>query len=131
MIVELAWSHHDTWSATPASVAESRAFVAGHLREHDLAGLVEGARVVVSELATNAVRHAGTPYTVTLECLDGVVLLRVEDGSPLLPSQPAPSDGLRLRGRGLMLVESLSDHWGVALGTGGGKTVWARLPVTT
>jgi anti-sigma regulatory factor (Ser/Thr protein kinase) len=123
------WSHQETWPGHAASVAESRDFVAGHLRDHQLPSLVDGARVVVSELATNAVRHAATAYTVTLHCADEGVTIDVRDGSPLVPAARTSGDPYEAFGRGLTIVDGYSDDWGVRKDAGGGKSVWARLAV--
>lgn len=80
---------------------------------------------LVSELATNAVLHAGTTFRVTLMLHDGRVRCEVSDGSVRRP---------RLRhytrdaatGRGLRLVDRLSTDWGVIPGPAG-KTVWFEL----
>lgn len=113
-----------SWPAVPASVAAAREFVAAQLDPHLSAQAVEGARVVASELATNAVMHAGTPFTVTVEWAGDEVLVRVTDGSDGVPVPGAPGD-LELRGRGLLLVDALSEAWGVSE-EAGGKSVWAR-----
>ena len=78
----------------------------------------------MSELATNAVRHANTPFTVTLERIDRSVLLTVTDGSPDPPVQVAT--GLLDTGvRGLSIVDLMSGDWGVIRRPGEGKSVWA------
>ena len=104
----------------------ARDFVATHLLINRLPHLVEDARVVASELATNAVRHAGTAFTLSVGGRDGSITLRVRDGSRGLPSFGSPGV-LSTNGRGLMLVSALSVAWGVSLEAEGGKSVWARL----
>jgi anti-sigma regulatory factor (Ser/Thr protein kinase) len=89
------------------------------------------ALVVVSELVTNAVRHAPCPEIgVTVTCGDGLVLIEVEDSSaspPILHHVPeAGTEG----GRGLGLVQSLTADWGWTPWDGGAKRVWALLPVS-
>ena len=88
--------------------------------------MVAHARLVVSELATNAVRHAGTPFRVSLGHRDGVAHpggpgLRGSSADPPPGVDPA-ADG----GRGLVIVSALSDSWGVTPCPDGGKEVWAR-----
>jgi anti-sigma regulatory factor (Ser/Thr protein kinase) len=119
--------------ATLRAPSEARRFVSsllsGRLQPED----VESAALVVSELVTNAVVHAGTPVEVALE-LDGRLLrLRVVDGDgrPPVPRR-AVSDSLST-GRGLRLLEVLSTRWGVEpLGGPGspGKAVWCELAVS-
>lgn len=69
------WSHETVLAADPMSVARARDFVCTHLVVHDLLHLVEDVRLVVSELATNAVAHAQTPFAVTLSSANGSVSL--------------------------------------------------------
>jgi len=98
--------------------------VAANLEADLLHGLVDEARLVVSELATNVVRHAGTPFTVSIERTDGEVTIRVRDWSARLPvvRSPGPWAG---DGHGLGLVDALSVAWGVTVRADGGKAVWA------
>jgi len=124
--VDIRWSGEATWPAAPESVAMARDFVAAHLLTNLLPDLVDDARLVASELATNAVRHAGTAFTLSVDGRDGSITLRVRDGSRSLPSF-GTSGILSTNGRGLMLVSALSVAWGVSLEAGGGKSVWARL----
>jgi anti-sigma regulatory factor (Ser/Thr protein kinase) len=82
--------------------------------------------LLVSELVSNAVVHAGTTIVVEVHLADsGEVVVEVTDGSP---HRPVPRGYARtsVTGRGLGLVEELSDGWGV-VGHESGKTVWFRL----
>lgn len=92
--------------------------------------LTADALVVVSELVTNAVVHAGTD--IELLCRldeDHLLVIEVSDHHPARPvrDEGHPGDGAEY-GRGLRLVASLADCWGITYRTGS-KTVWARLPV--
>nr|WP_285562262.1 ATP-binding protein [Streptomyces hygroscopicus] len=92
---------------------------------------LDPARLIVAELATNAVLHGRVPgrlFRLTLT-VPVAGLLRVEvtdtraEALPLRASAPAvPSES----GHGLLLVENLSDRWGVRLGPVPCKTVWAE-----
>jgi anti-sigma regulatory factor (Ser/Thr protein kinase) len=117
----------------PRSIGAARLFtkeaLSGRPRE-----LIESAVLMVSELATNSIRHATTGFQLTIACEREAVLIEVTDvggGSPQLRS-PAPED---LTGRGLRIVEALSDDWGVQRSASPGKTVWfkvaSRLPDVT
>ncbi|MFC8125283.1 SpoIIE family protein phosphatase [Streptomyces sp. NPDC057302] len=100
--------------------------------------LADDAVLLVSELVTNAVVHAGT--TVELVCrLDeaglgescDTLVIEVSDHHPAraVRSEPTPQPpGTPEYGRGLQLVATLSDSWGITYRTGT-KAVWARLPV--
>jgi anti-anti-sigma factor len=88
-----------------------------------LGNAYDDAALVVNELVTNAVRHAGTPCRLTIT-LDGDGLrIAARDRGPL---HPALLDDTRC-GAGLHLVATLAQRWGV-LPHADGKTVWARFP---
>jgi anti-sigma regulatory factor (Ser/Thr protein kinase) len=121
-----SWSYQQTWPPAAQSVAPARDFVAASMQAHFDPDLVDDARLVVSELATNAIRHAGTAFTVTVACHDGDVRIDVRDGSALEPVMSLRS-ATAVHGRGLLLVHSLSTAWGVTTDSDGGKSVWATL----
>lgn len=116
-----------SWPAVAASVAGVRDFVTSEITPYLSAQAVESARVVASELATNAVEHAGTPFTVTVDWVGEEVTLRVADAAPGVPVA-GPPGALDVRGRGLLLVDALSVAWGVSAEVAGGKSVWASFP---
>jgi anti-sigma regulatory factor (Ser/Thr protein kinase) len=118
------WSHNVILAAEPKSVAVAREFVSRQLDQHDLPGLVADVRLVVSELATNAVTHARTPFIVTVSGVEGEVLLAVQDGCTSAPALSA-SGVLAMGGRGLLLVELLSEDWGTRTDGEALKSVWA------
>jgi anti-sigma regulatory factor (Ser/Thr protein kinase) len=120
----ILWSHETVLAAGVVSASQAREFVRFHLQDHHLPGLVEDVRLVVSELATNAVTHAGTPFTVTLLADEQRVLLTVQDGSPSPPLQVA-AQALDTGGRGLFIVNMVSRQWGVDIRSDGIKSVWA------
>jgi anti-sigma regulatory factor (Ser/Thr protein kinase) len=87
-------------------------------------------RLLVSELVTNAVRHAGlvSGDRIRLQAQLSGAVLRVEvfdpgTGFELRAPQPDPA---RASGWGLYLVEALSDRWGID-GAGAGTRVWFEL----
>jgi anti-sigma regulatory factor (Ser/Thr protein kinase) len=121
------WSHQIVLPSEPISAGLARDFVCQHLFAHRLPHLVEDVRLVVSELATNAVSHARTPFVVTLSMTGGSVLLTLEDESPSVPVRSAP-DVMDMSGRGLMIVEVLSQEWGISTDRRGYKSVWASFP---
>lgn len=85
----------------------------------------DSATVVVSELVTNAVRHARTDITVTCSVDDRFLRVEVRDWSPQEPAARAAGvfdEG----GRGLMIVDHLAANWGVDV-TGTTKVVWAEI----
>lgn len=89
---------------------------------------LDEALLVVSELVTNAVRHAGSPLTLHLLARPDHLRVEVEDQAPGLPRmrQSASTD---FGGRGLALVEAVSRQWGSSP-CPTGKVVWATLALT-
>jgi anti-anti-sigma factor len=90
-----------------------------------LPDLVGPASLIVSELISNAVQHAGTMMTLRLSRRARHLHIAVRDGSTAEPAR-AHGRAINERGRGLMLVESEATHWGW-LPTKDGKVVWATL----
>lgn len=124
------WSHEAVLVAEPVSASRARDFVCLHLVEHHLLYLVEDIRLVASELATNAMVHARTPFTVTLSASGGTVLLAVRDDSTSVPVKAVPQ-AMDMSGRGLLLVEQLSREWGTNTDGDGSKSVWASFATRT
>lgn len=116
-----------SFPAEPSSVRQARRFVAGLLAglgEHT----VDRVLLALSELAANAVRHAATPFQVSVEWGDELLRVEVVDNdNEHLPVRRYPSPG-EVNGRGLQIVDSLSDQWGVVT-TDAGKAVWFTLPL--
>ena len=105
----------------PASVPAARQLI------HDVTAHLprrarEAAELVASELATNSVVHAGTPFEVFAAADEETVEVVVADGTGWSPT--AEQDGQS--GHGLLLVGLLATDWAAQL-EGGGKRVWARL----
>lgn len=121
------WSYETVLAAEPHSAGLAREFVCLHLAAHHLSHLLEDVRLVVSELATNAVAHAQTPFAVTLSRADRSVRVAIRDGSPSAPVRSTP-DVMDMSGRGLMIVELLSQAWGISTDRHGFKSVWASFP---
>jgi anti-sigma regulatory factor (Ser/Thr protein kinase) len=85
--------------------------------------------VMVSELATNAVRHGGGGFEVRAFADETRLRVELADSSPDIPQlQWVPAGATS--GRGLGIVESLSDEWGVTAELGGGKSVWFEVATT-
>jgi anti-sigma regulatory factor (Ser/Thr protein kinase) len=106
--------------------AAARRLVAEALRACGHAGdVLADAELVVSELATNAIIHARSVFSVDVSCQNATVRISVGDGSSLPPTvrDAGPTAGF---GRGMRLVDMLSDAWGVDT-TAVGKVVWAEL----
>ncbi|MFF1421654.1 ATP-binding protein [Streptomyces sp. NPDC058280] len=129
-----------TLPSDPASVPAARRYVAELLTEWGLPSEAETAdtvRLIVSELATNAVQHTlGQSPTFTVEIrLERHEQLRlgVTDSHPRWP-QRLPAAVQQDNGRGMVIIRSLTAECGGRLSvtptSEGGKTVWITLPWT-
>jgi anti-sigma regulatory factor (Ser/Thr protein kinase) len=112
--------------SNPASVGAARRFATSSLTDMPR-GVLDAIELMVSELATNSIRHADAAFELTLVRANDEIRIEVTDragGTPTMRS-PKPEDPT---GRGLQIVSLLSDTWGVESKTGGsGKTVWFTL----
>jgi anti-sigma regulatory factor (Ser/Thr protein kinase) len=106
----------------PTSVGESRRIVRRLLATAGQVELVDPAELLVSEIVTNAVLHAGTSIDLRCTLVDHSLLVEVDDGGGQLPSYRG-YDSTVCSGRGLLLLEQVAERWGV-IPTFGGKTVW-------
>jgi anti-sigma regulatory factor (Ser/Thr protein kinase) len=123
------WSCETTFPPDARSASSSRTFVRLRLADHDLLHLCEQVELVTSELVTNAIQHAQTPFTVSLrDDGEGAVMLTVTDSGRFelrdherreFPDWTTPD------GRGLLIAGSLSSGWGVDRGYDGTTAVWA------
>lgn len=107
------------FSPEPEAGPGVRWFVRSVLRGHDVDPDV--GELLASELASNAIRHGRTPFTVRVD-VGPVVRIEVQDGNSVVPTLQA-AKGDDDAGRGLMLLEALADRWGVDR-VDGGKLVW-------
>jgi anti-sigma regulatory factor (Ser/Thr protein kinase) len=122
---ELPWSEEVKLPVLPASASRARDFVRRLLTTHGMTELNDDVALVVSELATNAIVHAQTPFTVSLEVSAHTLLLTVADRSPADPVLVA-ARAFDPGGRGLTIVALLSRDWGAYPHPDGGKSVWAE-----
>ena len=114
-----------------ASVSEARRFLTNVLPE-DCGEVADSLALMLSELATNAVQHAAAEFVVTVELIEAGRALRVSvtDAAEGFPT-PESAGPDAPRGRGLHIVSTLADTWGVDLHRDPpAKTVWftAELP---
>jgi anti-sigma regulatory factor (Ser/Thr protein kinase) len=113
---------------SPDAVAGARRFVGDVLESWQLDQLVADATLVVSEIATNALKHAGTAFLARVSRAPDGVRIAIEDAVSAIPVAhlAGPEE---LHGRGLAIVEALSRRWG-ADAVPDGKVVWSELAIT-
>jgi PAS domain S-box-containing protein len=114
-----------TWDlpAEPSVVAEARAQTACQLAVWGLEEATFTTELIVSELLTNAIRHAEPPIRLRM-ILDRALSCEVSDGSSTPPHQYGAHD-YDEGGRGLLIVSRLTERWGTRQ-TPTGKTIWAQ-----
>ena len=113
-------------TAGPPAAAEARSHVRAAICAWDVPVEEEVAILLTSELVTNAIRHeTGETITLAISCSFGQLRVDVHDTSCCLPVVvDAPVDAEA--GRGLMLVATLSESWGIYR-TPAGKAVYFTL----
>ena len=88
-------------------------------------------RLLVSELVTNAVRHAGLSAGDRIRLIvrvhEAVLRVEVDDPGTGFELRPPHPDPARASGWGLYLVDALSDRWGMDRGGRGGTRIWFEL----
>jgi anti-sigma regulatory factor (Ser/Thr protein kinase) len=119
--------------ALPGAVPCARLHTRLVLREWGLAALSDSTELLLSELVTNAVRASRAVWhdAVRMWLVSdlGRVVVFVWDASPQPPTRADPGEDAE-SGRGLLLVEALSERWGFFGYDGGGKVTWALLEAT-
>jgi anti-sigma regulatory factor (Ser/Thr protein kinase) len=111
-----------SFDADPRSVRAARRFA-----QDALAGqpgrVLEAITLMVSELATNSIRHGGSGFRLCIATTRKGIRVEVTDRAGGEPTMrfPAPDEP---HGRGLQIVDMLSDSWGVERPGPSGKTVW-------
>lgn len=116
-----AWS---VWRL-PDAVMHARRFADRTLRSWKVSEEADAVLLVVSELVTNALVHTAGEVRLDLTLTGQHLRVAVSDASPRTPVKPATMDWMATGGRGLILVEAMSDAWG-SVPLSGGKQVWAE-----
>jgi anti-sigma regulatory factor (Ser/Thr protein kinase) len=114
-----------TFAAASSAVGDARRFLREVLSEWGEDGFDFGAPLVLTELVTNAVLHARTPYDVRVSLDGGHLAIEVRDCNSHLPRQRHYRRDATT-GRGLLLVSELCSDWGVRE-VDDGKVVWAHV----
>jgi anti-sigma regulatory factor (Ser/Thr protein kinase) len=111
------------------SPARARHLAAGQLTDWGLADLVDTVQLLISEVVTNAVRYAPGPIQLSLRLCSSTLRCEVEDASPEAPRRRAAHDESE-GGRGLALVDALTDTWRSS-SSPTGKTTWFELSLSS
>jgi anti-sigma regulatory factor (Ser/Thr protein kinase) len=122
-----------TFVADPVSTTEARRFASSLADELGLARIAPDVALCTSELAANALIHARGPFTVTVRRAGEGIRVDVIDPRPEQLPVVVPLVGTvrdlterSTTGRGLQIVATLADRWGVST-TNGAKAVWVEL----
>ncbi|WP_329397673.1 ATP-binding protein [Streptomyces melanogenes] len=114
------------WTRDARDVGEARSRLREALAVWGLEAVEGSALVVLSELVTNAVRHAhaSTEQEIQTRYVREAhgVRIEVHDTDDELPAARVPGES---GGWGLILVDALAERWGVDEWDGAGKSVWA------
>ncbi|MDX3840054.1 MULTISPECIES: ATP-binding protein [Streptomyces] len=130
-------------AAVPSAVSCSRMFVQQTLQRWKVPSYIDVAELVVSELVTNAVKMTGVTdpqpkwtaikaehvIGVQLRIIDARLYVEVWDRSTDTPVKKKPDDDTE-GGRGLVLIEALTERWDVYRPEAGGKVVWAEVSLS-
>jgi anti-sigma regulatory factor (Ser/Thr protein kinase) len=111
------------------SVPAARRFATNALRGASTE-ILEAVELMVSELATNCIRHTDSGFDLTIIRRGPEIRVEATDhagGTPTMRS-PKPTDA---SGRGLKIIDMLSAGWGVEAESGMGKTVWFTISERT
>jgi serine/threonine-protein kinase RsbW len=114
--------------AIPQSVHAARRFATEALIDCP-APTLEAVELLVSELATNCIRHERTSFHITILRSGEEIRVEVSDSGTGTPSMRSPGPN-EPSGRGLQIVDLLSESWGVQPEQPSGKTVWFTLQVS-
>ena len=115
------------FECVPESVRAAREFVRAALDDWGLDDADGTVTLLTSEVATNVVVHARTSYILRLEYQPPTILVRVEDGSTRRAERRCSGAHAEAQdGRGLLIVDELSDAWG-SRRWDRGKEVWFAL----
>ncbi|MBZ9644508.1 SpoIIE family protein phosphatase [Streptomyces sp. PSKA30] len=112
----------------PDAVMHARRFTSRTLRRWKVREGADAVLLVVSELVTNALVHTGGPVHLDLTLRGERVRVSVSDASPRAPAKPVIVDWEATGGRGLLLVEAMSESFG-SVPVAGGKQVWSEIAV--
>lgn len=108
----------------PASAGSARSFVVSQVAR-EIGDAADVFTLAVSEVVTNAILHAATPFRVRVASSEDAVRVEVFDSSPGTPIRKE-FEPHAVTGRGLGIVDQIAESWGVTP-TQDGKTVWFEM----
>ncbi|HRE00156.1 MAG TPA: ATP-binding protein [Ilumatobacteraceae bacterium] len=118
-----------------ACVAAARRFVRDTLQGEGQDAACDAAVLMVSELATNVVLHAGTSFEIVLDVSNGLIRVEIHDGMAvshafrdLIENPPTVVEPVAAGGRGIMLIGLTALRFGLQDNGPEGKAVWFELP---
>ncbi|MFD4139557.1 ATP-binding protein, partial [Streptomyces sp. NPDC058572] len=116
------------FEAEPSELGGLRRVLRLHLTLWGLPDLIEAAQICVTELISNVIRHVGAGAPATLAVSMNGTYLRLELHDPDTRALPTLLDAGRdaEAGRGMVLVDAITDRWGVIL-RADSKVVWCEL----
>ncbi|MFJ1729840.1 SpoIIE family protein phosphatase [Streptomyces sp. NPDC088254] len=112
----------------PDAVMHARRFTARTLRRWKVGEAADAVLLVVSELVTNALVHTQGSVRLDLMLRGDRLRVSVSDSSPRAPAKPVIVDWESTGGRGLLLVEAMSESFG-SVPVAGGKQVYCEISV--
>ncbi|MFI8850124.1 SpoIIE family protein phosphatase [Streptomyces sp. NPDC053499] len=110
----------------PDAAVHARRFTTRTLRKWDATEESDTVLLVVSELVTNALVHTRGEVRLDLTLAGDRLRVAVSDSSPRTPIRAASMDWEATGGRGILLVDALSESWG-SVPFSGGKQVWSEI----
>lgn len=122
---EMRRARERAYPPNPTELADVRAFLRETVAEN-AEGEPAYAEFIVTELATNAIVHAGSEFTVRVGFTPTLLRIEVRDKSDAPPRVGRHHPAIH----GLEMVDKLAYDWGYELHDGG-KTVWAEVPIRT
>ncbi|MET7582438.1 ATP-binding protein [Streptomyces microflavus] len=120
--------YSETLPREPESAAVARRLVRIALATWGLDELVDDAALIITELVSNAADHGRLPSirVIVSRTSEDRVRLGVVDRSKALPTMRTDSNDEQIRGRGLLIVDALTEQWGTELYPWG-KQVWGEI----
>ena len=113
-------------AADVSSSAVARRFMEETLERWACGDVLDVVNLLVTELVTNAVIHGGSESEVAVLLTGQALRVEVADNHPAVPAPRPTDDDWATSGRGLALVETLSERWGIEP-RAGGKVIWFEL----